>query len=81
MIYVIYGAVGMLAVLGLLFLGAFCGWKACEVNRNKVITSEVNAEAQRRFVEEQQAFESMFHYNQDTAYGLNRGVADLGGES
>ena len=81
MIYVIYGAVGTLAVLGLLFLGAFCGWKACEINRKNIITSEVNAEAQRRFMEEQQAFESMLHYNQDTAYGMNRGVAELGGES
>lgn len=76
MIYFLFGAAGMLAVLGLLSMGAFFGWKARERFTEKAVR-EVNEEAQRRFEAEQQAFSSMLNYNIDTAYGVDAGVESL----
>lgn len=77
MIYLVYGAVGTLAVLGLLSLGFFIGWKAhnafVKLSRQKA--AEEATEDQKRMVRaQQQAFESMLNYNFETAYGM-------GGES
>ena len=76
MIYLIYGAAGTLAVLGLLTCGFFIGWKA---NRaftrysRKRADEEVSEEQRQLFLAQQQAFESMLNYNQDTAYNINAG--------
>lgn len=76
MINFLLGAAGMLAVLGLLVLGAFLGWKARERFQKKTV-QELDEETRRRFEAEQQAFEDMLNYNIDTAYGLNCGVENL----
>lgn len=78
MINFLIGAAGMLAVLGLLVLGAFLGWRARERFQAKAV-QEVNEEERRRFEAEQQAFESMLNYNANTAYGMTGGVENLQG--
>lgn len=81
MIHLMYGAVGALSVLALLLLGGLAGWKANEVfnSRAKPCAAEDATEEQRRQLRlQQQAFEEMLHYNQDTAYGTNRLVSGMG---
>lgn len=70
------GAAGTLTVLGLLSLGAFCGWKAREHFRKKAV-QEIRDEERRRAEAEQQAFSDMLNYNTDTAYGMTGGIEDL----
>ena len=84
MMSLIYGAVGMLAVLGLLAVGAFLGWKVTRLfdrYRSARAQEEVTQEQRRQLVAQQQAFEEMLRYNQDTAYGLAAGLGAMqGGE-
>ena len=70
MLYFFLGAAGTLTVLGLVSLGAFCGWKAREKFQAKAV-QEINEEERRRFEAEQQAFTNMLNYNIDTAYGTD----------
>ena len=80
MTYFLLGAAGTLAVLGLVSLGAFCGWKAREQFQQKSV-QEVREEERRRIEEEQRAFGEMLGYNIETAYGMTGGVENLfGGE-
>ena len=82
MIYLLYGAAGVLLVLALLATGALVGWKANNaVSRysKKRAAEELTEEQRRQFVAQQQAFEDMLHYNQDTAYGTNRPLSSMGG--
>ena len=82
MIYLVYGAGGMLLVLVLLFLGVFLGWKfkeACEKYGRKSETEEIGQEQRRQLLAQQQAFEEMLHYNQDTAYGVAAGLDAMQG--
>ncbi len=75
------GAAGTLAVLGLVSLGAFCGWKAKERFQQKAV-QEVREEERRRVEEDQRAFNDMLNYNIDTAYGMTGSVENLfGGDS
>ena len=73
MIYLFYGAVGTLAVLGLLACGVFIGWKA---NRafvkysRKQAAEEATEEQKRLALEQQKAFEQMLGYNADAAYNM-----------
>ena len=74
MIYLVYGAGGMLAVLALLAAGAFWGWRANDAfgrYRARRAAEEATEEERRCLAAQQQAFESMLSYNQDTAYGVN----------
>lgn len=81
MTYFLLGAAGTLAVLGLVSLGAFCGWKARGLLQQHNAVPEASEEERRRIEAEQQAFSSMMGYNIETAYGMDRGAADfLGGE-
>lgn len=81
MTYFLLGAAGTLAVLGLLSLGAFCGWKARERFTAKA-AQEVREEERRRVEEEQRAFGEMLNYNVNKAYGMTGGVENLfGGDS
>lgn len=82
MIYLMYGAGGTLAVLAVFFLGGFLGWKlraACSQYRTTREAQEVTQEQRRELAAQQQAFEEMLRYNQDTAYGIGAGVELLGG--
>ena len=77
MVSLIYGAVGMLVVLGLLALGAFLGWKVTRMSdryRRERVQEEMTQEQRRELAAQQQAFEEMLRYNQDTAYGLAAGL-------
>ena len=84
MINLLYGAVGMLAVLLLLSAGAFLGWRTNDaVGRYNArrAAEEATEEQRRQLIAQQQAFTSMLSYNQDTAYGLNTGLGGTeGGE-
>lgn len=79
MIYLIYGAVGTLAVLGLLAGGFFIGWKANTAfvkNSRQRAAEEATEEQKRAVLAQQQAFENMLSYNVDTAYGLGGAVVE-----
>ncbi len=81
MIHLMYGAVGALSVLVLLMLGFIAGWKANETYaaQKRPAAEEVTEEQRRRLIAQQQAFEEMLHYNQDTAYGAGRTLSGMGG--
>lgn len=81
MIHLMYGAVGAFSVLTLLVLGFLAGWKANEVfaAQKRPAAEEVTEEQRRHLLAQQQAFEEMLHYNQDTAYGANRILSGMGG--
>ncbi len=82
MIYLLYGACGVLGVLCLLFLGAFLGWKMNDVARifrGKKAEEEISQEQRRHLIAQQQAFEEMLGYNQDTAYGMTAGLDTIRG--
>ncbi len=78
MSYLVYGAGGMLAVLLLLAAGAVLGWRANDAFGRysaRRAAEEATEEQVRQLAAQQQAFESMLSYNQDTAYGLNAGLS------
>lgn len=80
MVNIVYGAVGVLAVLLLLFTGAIIGWKvriAFEKHNQKVIRQELTEEERRKFQADQEAFSAMLNYNVDMAYGKPQSLADL----
>lgn len=73
MLYVIYGAVGVLAALVLLGLGFAAGWKASRAWREharRTAVQEATEEERRRLEAEQRAFEGLMGYNRETAYGI-----------
>lgn len=84
MSYLVYGAGGMLAVLMLLAAGAFLGWRASDAFGKysaRRAAEEATEEQLRQLAAQQQAFESMLSYNQNTAYGLDTGLSGAeGGE-
>ena len=64
---ILYGSIGVIAVLVLLFIGAFLGWKlrvAYDRHNRKVVREG------RRFHADQEAFSAMINYSPETAYGL-----------
>ena len=82
--YLIYGALGTLAVLALLTLGVFIGWKAnnsFRIHSTRVAAEEASEEERRQLLAEQKAFESMLNYNPETAYGMTKGLDEMEGES
>ena len=69
----LYGAAGALAVLMLLFLGGFLGWKihdTVQKYRGICAAEEMTQEQRRQLIAQQRAFEEMLGYNQDMAYGM-----------
>lgn len=83
---VIFGALGVLLVLGLLALGFFMGWKGWELwtrHTTRAVEQEISEQERRAFLAQQKAFDDLLGYNAETAYGLNRGLEELereGGE-
>lgn len=80
MTYVIYGALGMLAALGLLAVGVVAGWKArgaWQEHTRQAVAKEATEEERRQLVESQRAFEGMLNYNTEQAYGMNKGLEEL----
>ena len=83
MIYALYGAAGMLAVLALLGLGALLGWKGREKwqeRARQAVDKEVDERERREAAEQQRAFEGLLSYSMDTAYGVHDPLAELGKE-
>ena len=83
MVNIILGAVGALAVMLLIALGVFIGWNANNAFRshsNKVAAEEASEEERRQLLADQRAFEAMLNYNQDTAYGMHKGLDEMAGE-
>lgn len=69
----VYGCLGVLAVLALLGIGAFLGWKlrrAYDRHNRKVVREGVTEEQIRRFHADQEAFSAMMNYSPEIAYGL-----------
>lgn len=67
--YVLYGFAGALAVIALLGLGFFVGWKVHKSSR--VITAEELGEKERRrLIAEQKAFRLLQNYTVERAYGM-----------
>lgn len=80
MTYVIYGALGMLAVLGLLVGGAAIGWRArgaWQERARQAVAKEATEEERRQLMEQQRAFEGMLNYNVEQAYGMNKSLEEL----
>jgi len=80
MTYILYGAVGVIAVLLLFMAGAYTGWRlriAYEKHNRKVVHESMTEEQKQRFQQDQQAFEMMLNYNPDMAYGRVASVSDL----
>ena len=79
MTYLICGAVGALAVLGLLACGFLIGWKAntafIRYSRQRA-AEEATEEQKRLFLAQQQAFEDMLGYSADTAYNMGGAVSE-----
>ena len=70
---ILYGSIGVIAVLVLLFIGAFLGWKlrvAYDQHNRNVVREGVTEEQIRRFHADQEAFSAMINYSPETAYGL-----------
>lgn len=80
MTYMIYGAAGVLAVLLLLIIGAFVGWKlrlAFEKHSRRVVAEEMTEEQKRQFLADQEAFDAMVNYNVEQAYDLRSSISEL----
>jgi hypothetical protein len=78
--YIIYGAVGVIAVLLLFITGTYTGWRlrvAYEKHNRKVVHESLTEEQKQRYRQDQQAFETMLNYNPDMAYGIATSVEDL----
>ena len=64
------GALGALAVMGVLVLGAIIGWKAhARFAAPKV--APPTTDERRKLEEENKAFQQLMQYNADVAYGLH----------
>ena len=76
MIYIVYGAVGVVAVLLLFIAGCFTGWKlhvAYEKHNRALTPAPTPAEEERReLTESLKALDSMLNYNADVAYNMKR---------
>lgn len=73
MVYIIYGAVGVLLAVAVCAVCVYLGWRAHAkfVERTRVAEAKELGEQERaRLIEQQQAFRSMMDYSSDVAYGL-----------
>lgn len=67
--YVLYGFAGALAVIALLGLGFFAGWKAHK-NSRVITAKELSERERRRLMAEQEAFNMVQNYTVERAYGM-----------
>lgn len=83
MLNVLYGALGVLLVLGLLVLGFFMGWRARILwltHTSRAVNREINEKERLAFEAQQRAFDDLLSYNTETAYGMNANINDIYGE-
>lgn len=79
----IFGALGVLLVLGLLALGFFMGWKArilWRTHTTRAVKQELTEQERLAFEAQQKAFDDLLSYNVETAYGMNKGLNEAYGE-
>ena len=80
MVFLIYGALGVLTVLLLFFGGAFLGWHLHTrylAHNHKIIREELTDEQKRKFAADQAAWDAMMNYSVETAYGLNPTLEEI----
>lgn len=80
MLYVTYGALGVLVVLGLLALGFFIGWRGHVLwlkHTTRAVRQEISEQEKQAFEAQRKAFDGLMGYNADVAYGLNIGPEEL----
>lgn len=80
---VIYGALGVLLVLGLIALGFFIGWRSRVLwvqHTHRAVTEELTEQERRELHAQQKAFDGLMSYNAETAYGLNTSLDELAKE-
>lgn len=73
MVYIIYGAVGVLLGLAICAGCVYLGWRAherFEAHTRTVEAKEIGEQERARLIEQQQAFRSIMDYSTDIAYGL-----------
>ena len=76
----VYGCLGVLAVLVLLSIGAFAGWKlhgAYDRHNRRVVREGVTEEQIRRYHADQEAFAAMMNYSPEIAYDLPAAKEEL----
>lgn len=68
----VMGAVGMLAVLLLLLVGAVAGWvlRGTYIRLTRPVAPTPQEQERKRLIEEQQAFQQLQNYSVERAYGL-----------
>ena len=79
MVYLLYGAGGVLLVLALLATGAVLGWKghiAWQKHTRQVAVQEATEEEKRLLEAEQKAFSGLLNYNVEMAYQMERGEGE-----
>jgi hypothetical protein len=80
---VILGAVGVLAVLALLALGAALGWRARSFWMRHIAQAqqqELTEQEKRAFQAQQRAFDELMGYSADIAYGMDKSLDELARE-
>lgn len=83
MAYIVYGAVGVLAVLALIVAGFATGWRAhiaWQKHTRQAVLDEVTEEERLRLLDEKRAFDGLLNYNVEQAYGMNRDLSELAKE-
>lgn len=65
----LYGFAGALAVIALLGLGFFVGWKVRK-NSRVVTAKELGEQERKRLIAEQEAFHLLQNYSVERAYGM-----------
>lgn len=79
----IFGALGVLLVLGLLALGFFLGWRARILwlrHTHRAVKQEISEKERQEFEAQQKAFGDLMSYNAETAYGMNINLNEVYGE-
>ena len=80
MMYVVYGALGVLFALGLLTAGAAIGWRGHVLwlrHTNRAVRHELSEQEKQAVEAQRKAFDGLMGYNADVAYGLNVGPEEL----
>ena len=80
MLNIVYGAVGVIAVLLLLLTGAIIGWRlhvAYLKHNTRVVRQELTEEERQKFRADQAAWEAMMNYSTEAAYGMQRSLEEF----
>lgn len=79
----LYGALGMLAVIVLIFGSAFLGWKAhdwFDKRTQKKTAKELTQSERQKLQEQQEAFRVLQNYSVERAYGMVPETTPIGSD-